>query len=144
MARACACITGPPRCWPGCRWPATAWRPPAGAVTFARLRLETPAVLTRRDRFIVRSYSPLVTIGGGVVLDPDPPRAGLRTARAAPRFAALALHHDLDADTRAALGRMLADAGLAGASTARLAQRLGVVPARRRGPPWPPSSRLAR
>jgi selenocysteine-specific elongation factor len=99
---------------------------PAGGASFARLRLERPAVLTRRDRFIVRSYSPLVTIGGGVVLDPDPPRAGLRTVRAAARFGALALHDDLDVDARAALGLMLADAGLAGSSMARLVRRLGV------------------
>ena len=28
----------------------------------------------RGDRFIIRSYSPMVTIGGGVVLDEHPPR----------------------------------------------------------------------
>ena len=26
------------------------------------------------DRFVVRSYSPVVTIGGGTLLDIDPPR----------------------------------------------------------------------
>ena len=30
------------------------------------MRLESPAVLTRGDRFIIRAYSPPVTIGGGV------------------------------------------------------------------------------
>ena len=40
-----------------------------------RVRLEGPAALTRGDRFILRAYSPTVTIGGGQVLDPDPPRA---------------------------------------------------------------------
>ena len=33
------------------------------------LRLEAPAVLTRGDRFIIRAYSPPITIGGGIVLD---------------------------------------------------------------------------
>ena len=33
------------------------------------LRLEAPAALTRGDRFILRAYSPPVTIGGGIVLD---------------------------------------------------------------------------
>jgi selenocysteine-specific elongation factor len=37
-------------------------------------RFETPAVLTRGDRFILRAYSPPITIGGGTVLDPAPPR----------------------------------------------------------------------
>ena len=31
-----------------------------------RIRLEQPAVLTRGDRFIIRAYSPPMTIGGGV------------------------------------------------------------------------------
>ena len=39
----------------------------------ARLRLETPIVARGGDRFVLRSYSPVTTIGGGIVLDPDPP-----------------------------------------------------------------------
>ena len=45
------------------------------AEPYARIHLEAPAVVTRGDRFILRAYSPLATIGGGVVLDPRPPRA---------------------------------------------------------------------
>jgi selenocysteine-specific elongation factor len=41
---------------------------------FARLRLEAPVVALPGDRFVVRSYSPIVTIGGGTLLDTDPPR----------------------------------------------------------------------
>ena len=51
----------------------------AKAPAFARIRLESPAVLTRGDRFILRAYSPPVTIGGGIVLDPHAPRTGVRT-----------------------------------------------------------------
>jgi len=40
-----------------------------GASTFARLLLREPALLLPGDRFIVRMFSPVVTIGGGVVLD---------------------------------------------------------------------------
>ena len=40
-----------------------------GASAYARIRLEAPAVLVRGDRFIVRSYSPLVTIAGGTILE---------------------------------------------------------------------------
>ena len=40
----------------------------------ARLVLERPVVARGEDRFVVRSYSPVTTIGGGRVLDPDPPR----------------------------------------------------------------------
>jgi selenocysteine-specific elongation factor len=47
-----------------------------GAVGVARLRLETPLVARAGDRFVIRSFSPVTTIGGGRVLDPMPPRRG--------------------------------------------------------------------
>jgi selenocysteine-specific elongation factor len=40
-----------------------------GARAYARLTLREPALLLPGDRFIIRSFSPVVTIGGGVVLD---------------------------------------------------------------------------
>ena len=43
-----------------------------GSEAFARLKLPEPALLLPRDRFIIRQFSPVVTIGGGVVLDPVP------------------------------------------------------------------------
>ena len=45
-----------------------------GAVGWARLSLETPVVARAEDRFVLRSFSPVSTIGGGRVLDPLPPR----------------------------------------------------------------------
>ena len=42
----------------------------AGESDFVQLRLESPSAARLGDRFIVRSYSPQVTIAGGVVLDP--------------------------------------------------------------------------
>ncbi|HYC31490.1 MAG TPA: selenocysteine-specific translation elongation factor [Gemmatimonadales bacterium] len=39
----------------------------------ARLALERPVVARGGDRFVLRSYSPVATIGGGRVLDPLPP-----------------------------------------------------------------------
>ena len=50
-----------------------------GASALVRVRLESPAVLTRGDRFIIRAYSPPITIGGGGVLDPAPTRPGVRS-----------------------------------------------------------------
>ena len=44
----------------------------SGAEAFARLKLPEPALLLPGDRFIIRQFSPIVTIGGGVVLDPAP------------------------------------------------------------------------
>jgi len=46
---------------------------PGGSV-LAQIRLEEPLAPRYDDRFIVRSYSPVYTIGGGVVLDTLPPR----------------------------------------------------------------------
>lgn len=40
-----------------------------GTDAFVRLRLSEPMALVPGDRFIVRQFSPVVTIGGGVVLD---------------------------------------------------------------------------
>jgi selenocysteine-specific elongation factor len=38
----------------------------------AQLRLNSPVTLIKEDRFVIRSYSPVRTIGGGEVLNPIP------------------------------------------------------------------------
>jgi selenocysteine-specific elongation factor len=43
-----------------------------GDTTVAQLRLNSPVALIREDRFVIRSYSPVRTIGGGEVLNPIP------------------------------------------------------------------------
>lgn len=91
-----------------------------GASIFARLHLEAPAALVRGDRFILRAYSPLATIGGGSVLDPLPPRRGARTPAGIARFVALS-----DADTHAAMA-MIEEAGLPGLPVEQLVGRAGV------------------
>ena len=48
-----------------------------GESAFVQLRLDNPVQLLPRDRFIIRQFSPVITIGGGVVLD----------AAALPKFA---------------------------------------------------------
>src|SRR5216684_761141 len=54
-----------------------------GQNAFAQLRLQDDALLLPGDRFIVRQFSPVTTIGGGVVLDPLARRPTLRdTGRA--------------------------------------------------------------
>ena len=44
----------------------------AGEECFAQLRLEQKLALRKGDRFVVRFYSPMETIGGGEVLEPNP------------------------------------------------------------------------
>lgn len=43
-----------------------------GQSGYAQLRLEETAALKAGDHFVVRFYSPLETVGGGVILDPSP------------------------------------------------------------------------
>lgn len=45
-----------------------------GEEGYACLRLDADAALRRGDRFVLRFYSPLETIGGGIVLETDRPR----------------------------------------------------------------------
>ena len=49
---------------------------PPGQSGFVRIRLRDPILLLPGDRFIARMFSPVVTIGGGHVLDVAPPRKG--------------------------------------------------------------------
>jgi selenocysteine-specific elongation factor len=66
-----------------------------GGRGLARLRLDRPIVARGEDRFVLRSYSPVGTIGGGRVLDPLPPHrraqwpAGLASFKPEQRFEAL-------------------------------------------------------
>jgi len=86
----------------------------------ARLVLESPLVARGGDRFVLRSFSPVTTIGGGVVLDPFPPqRTRLRRRRIAP-----------DQTPQQRLDALVAEAGLTGIGAETLAVRLGVPPRR--------------
>ena len=44
----------------------------AGESSFAQLRLEEVIAVKNYDKFIIRTYSPMITIGGGVILDANP------------------------------------------------------------------------
>lgn len=41
-----------------------------GEQTYVQIRLEKPVTAQRNDRFVVRSYSPMHTIGGGSIINP--------------------------------------------------------------------------
>ncbi len=102
-----------------------------GQKAHARIRLESEAVLTRGDRFILRAYSPALTVAGGEVFDPHPPRVGIRTPNGRERFRLL------DPATPAPEGRaadetsvrlMLREAGPAGFPLGHLVSRAGLAP----------------
>ena len=92
-----------------------------GDSAYARIRLEASAVLTRGDRFILRAYSPSITIGGGRVLDPLPATTRIRSAASASRFASLSA-----GDPQAVLA-FVYERGAAGLDMPSLARRAGLT-----------------
>jgi selenocysteine-specific elongation factor len=67
-----------------------------GESAFIQLRLKHPVLLLPGDHFIVRSYSPQITVGGGVVLDPAPPRRRRRSEQALELLRALGNGEDAE------------------------------------------------
>ncbi|MBL0224379.1 MAG: selenocysteine-specific translation elongation factor [Geobacteraceae bacterium] len=53
-----------------------------GESAYVQLRLKEPALLLSGDSYILRMSSPAATVGGGVVLDPFPPRRRRRSSEA--------------------------------------------------------------
>ncbi len=45
---------------------------PPGETAIAQLRIDAPLAVIKDDRFVIRSYSPVRTIGGGNILNPIP------------------------------------------------------------------------
>jgi selenocysteine-specific elongation factor len=74
-----------------------------GQESFARLKLPEPALLLPGDRFIIRQFSPVVTIGGGVVLDATP----VFRARPQPEFLKILASNNQEAILRARVARRL-------------------------------------
>ena len=89
-----------------------------GETGFARLLLEQPLVARGGDRFVVRSFSPVTTIGGGLVLDPFPPKR--------PRVAERGLAVEQPAGDR--LARLVDEAGLRGVLGRDVPVRVGILP----------------
>jgi len=67
-----------------------------GEEGFVQLHLESPTVTQRLDRFVIRRYSPQITIGGGIVLDAHPPRHKRNKSEVTDALARLASTDDKD------------------------------------------------
>jgi selenocysteine-specific elongation factor len=61
-----------------------------GSRSLARIHLHDPLLLLPEDRFIIRKFSPVATIGGGRVIDVEPPRTRRALALERARFLAAA------------------------------------------------------
>ena len=93
-----------------------------GAKAIVQLRLEEPITALPGDRFIIRSYPPQVTIGGGLVLDALPEKHRLRDRAARARLDQLEAADDME---RAAL--FIEMAGARAMSAGELAARTGAT-----------------
>ena len=102
---------------------------PPGGRAHVRIRLEAQVAATRGDRFILRAYSPSVTIAGGVVLDPSPSRGAIRTAAGRARFAAIDMR-GRDGEDERFVEQVVAERGAQGLELATLIGRAGLGPSR--------------
>ena len=100
--------TGPRRMLPGQLWQ-------------ARIKLPERLLLLPGDHFIIRQFSPVVTIGGGRVLDPAP----LPKSRQA--FSFDHLDKAISGSTQGMLGARIARRGSQGISLARLVSETGIA-----------------
>ena len=87
----------------------------------AQLRLEGPIVAARGDRFILRRFSPLETIAGGVVLDAYPAKHSVASLPVASGLEALR-----GSKAASVAARFVEESGASGVSENDLGRRLGV------------------
>jgi len=90
-----------------------------GRQGLVQLRFESPVVAVLGDRFIVRAYSPQVTIGGGTILDP------FAVKHRAKEFAAIRARLETfeKGDRAARFAEFVISADVAGASRRKTSQR---------------------
>ena len=67
-----------------------------GESAFVQFHLEKPAVARPRDPFVIRQYSPAITIGGGVMLDPKAGRHKLSDPKVLEKLQALEKENPLE------------------------------------------------
>ena len=92
-----------------------------GESGFAQLILEKKDVVVAGDHFVLRSYSPITTIGGGLIIDPLPPKHKRLNKKVIEELATL-LKGTLPKKIEVVLER----AGFAGTNLRHLVFRLGI------------------
>lgn len=88
-----------------------------------QILLESPAVTVAKDRFVIRSYSPIRTIGGGEILDPLPRKHKRRHPAAIKEMSILR-----ERNTRERTALIIRRAGLAGIAASMIPVRTGSSP----------------
>ena len=92
-----------------------------GDSTFVQLRLAHPVLLLSGDPFVLRTPSPSTTVGGGIILDPFPPRRRRRSAEALQLLEAMSL-----GDEAEMVARLVCASLLSGISFLDLTRRTGL------------------
>lgn len=102
-----------------------------GRPAWAQIRLQAPAVCMPGDHFVLRRYSPLTTIGGGIVLDNSPPKHRRRDlSHLLPRLAGLydAFRAGPEQASRALVRFLVERRKAAGVDLSSLVQQTGLKP----------------
>jgi selenocysteine-specific elongation factor len=92
-----------------------------GTKALAQVVLESPIVAMARDRFVIRSYSPVTTIGGGMIVDPLPMKHKRKSDRVNHEIDLL---HDGTDTERAAI--IIERSGIEGIGMSELEMRTGI------------------
>ena len=92
-----------------------------GTGGYVQFVLDEPAVLMPRDRYVIRSFSPVFTIGGGEILDNSPPRLKRFTDASRSHLETLR-----QGDTESAILLFCREAGVRGSTLEKLQARLGI------------------
>ncbi|MGI8467091.1 MAG: selenocysteine-specific translation elongation factor [Pyrinomonadaceae bacterium] len=97
----------------------------SGAKDFAQLRLEIPVVCLPSDRFIIRSYSPPMTIAGGKILDARAAKHRRRDIEKTRQILRNLIEAEVSGDRAKQLKIFLETCGEGGANFADLQKRTG-------------------
>ena len=98
-----------------------------GESAFVQIRLEEPTFALPGDRFIIRQYSPMITIGGGEILDAMPEKH-----RRTDKSVIDALRILKEGTNEERIVAIVEKAALEGIELSRIVARLGVAPSRLR------------
>jgi selenocysteine-specific elongation factor len=92
-----------------------------GSKSYAQIILESPIVAMARDRFVIRSYSPVTTIGGGMVVDPLPRKHKRNSEKVLREFDALCNAPDSER-----VAAIIERSGIEGIDILQLVMRTGI------------------
>jgi selenocysteine-specific elongation factor len=96
---------------------------PPGGSSLAQLKLEESVIVLPRDRFVIRCYSPVFTIGGGEILDAHPHKHKRLVSETVSQLNAIQEGSDKEK-----ISLFVLDSNLAGLDLPQLISRMGKEP----------------